>query len=551
MLVRAVAAALEGALSGARLRAFYLDHGARTVTLFFREACLTFRLHPSRGDVVVESPRDPAPDARPLPALFRGATVRPDDRVLRLHFRRVRGRPARIDMVVELMTNQWNAFFVEAESGIIRHALWSRDAGQRSLRSGSPYVPPPASERAGAEGPVEIGRWTESLDGLEGAELRKALVRRFAYTSSLNAEGILRTSVPADPARADEPGSSPDLRAAHAFWSVVREGVLQRPHLLEAPHGAQPYPVELPNRPGAPTDSLLAAFDAAARRLDAESARPATSIPSDILGALEGALGRARRRVAELRRQLDRTPDPEALRAAGDLLLARIHQVPPGAARVQVEGFDGEVVDLNLDPSRTTAQNAEALYERAARSRRARERIPGLLAEAEGPVRELEALLDRALSGQASVQEIERALPARTARDAKGAPGPTLPYRVYRSSGGIEIRVGRGARWNDDLTFRHSAPDDVWLHARHASGAHVVLRWKGEGNPPARDLQEAAILAAVHSRARTSGSVPVDWTRRKYVRKPRKAPPGSVTVERVKTVFVTPDTELAARLAED
>ena len=109
--------------------------------------------------------------------------------------------------------------------------------------------------------------------------------------------------------------------------------------------------------------------------------------------------------------------------------------------------------------------------------------------------------------------------------------------------------MGRGARGNDDLTFRHSSPGDVWLHAREAAGAHVVLRWTGPGNPPARDLEEAAILAALHSKGRTSGSVPVDWTFRRHVRKPRKAPPGRVVPERVRTLCVEPDPEVAERLA--
>ena len=125
-----------------------------------------------------------------------------------------------------------------------------------------------------------------------------------------------------------------------------------------------------------------------------------------------------------------------------------------------------------------------------------------------------------------------------------------LPYRVYRTSGGLEVRVGRGSTANDDLTFRHSRPDDVWLHARDSAGAHVILRWEGQGAPPARDLQEAAVLAALHSKARTSGSVPVDWTLRKHVRKPRKSPPGSVVPDRVKTVFVEPNPTLPDRLRE-
>ena len=78
-----------------------------------------------------------------------------------------------------------------------------------------------------------------------------------------------------------------------------------------------------------------------------------------------------------------------------------------------------------------------------------------------------------------------------------------------------------------------------------------MLRWHGEENPPAQDLAEAAVLAALHSRARGSGSVPVDWTRRKYVRKPRKAPAGTVTVERARTLFVEPDPAVAERLREE
>jgi predicted ribosome quality control (RQC) complex YloA/Tae2 family protein len=43
----------------------------------------------------------------------------------------------------------------------------------------------------------------------------------------------------------------------------------------------------------------------------------------------------------------------------------------------------------------------------------------------------------------------------------------------------------------------------------------------------------------------------VDWTRRKYVRKPRKAPPGTVIPERIKTLFVEPDPELPKRLERE
>jgi predicted ribosome quality control (RQC) complex YloA/Tae2 family protein len=110
--------------------------------------------------------------------------------------------------------------------------------------------------------------------------------------------------------------------------------------------------------------------------------------------------------------------------------------------------------------------------------------------------------------------------------------------------------VVRGAASNDTLTFRESSPRDVWLHARDAAGAHVVLRWTNDDPPPARDLEEAAVLAAWHSKSRGAGLVPVDWTRRKYVRKARGGAPGLVLVSRAETIFVTPDERVERRLRD-
>jgi predicted ribosome quality control (RQC) complex YloA/Tae2 family protein len=76
----------------------------------------------------------------------------------------------------------------------------------------------------------------------------------------------------------------------------------------------------------------------------------------------------------------------------------------------------------------------------------------------------------------------------------------------------------------------------------------VILRWDRDERPPARDLLEAAVLAALHSGARGAAIVPVVWTRRKHVRKPRKAAPGTVVPDRVETLLVEPDPGLASRL---
>jgi predicted ribosome quality control (RQC) complex YloA/Tae2 family protein len=57
---------------------------------------------------------------------------------------------------------------------------------------------------------------------------------------------------------------------------------------------------------------------------------------------------------------------------------------------------------------------------------------------------------------------------------------------------------------------------------------------------PRTVLEKAAALAALHSKARHSGLVPVVWTERRYVRKPRKAAPGTAVCLREKSLFVEP-----------
>ncbi|HUF31425.1 MAG TPA: NFACT RNA binding domain-containing protein, partial [Gemmatimonadaceae bacterium] len=180
----------------------------------------------------------------------------------------------------------------------------------------------------------------------------------------------------------------------------------------------------------------------------------------------------------------------------------------------------------------TPASVAERLYARARAMDRARATLPARIAELQART-EREPVVQR--HGSTAGAEPEE---------------PRQPYKRYTSRGGLEIRVGKSAADNDALTFHASSPDDVWLHARGASGSHVVLRWTQEGAPPAADLEEAALLAAWHSRARGSAVVPVDWTRRRYVRKARRSAPGSVVVSRAETVFARP-TAAAVRAIRD
>ncbi len=543
LLARALARELEDRLERARLRAIRLDARTRDAILFFRECTLLWRLHPDRGWLSLREPVDPEPTDLTLRARVRRVWTPPDERIVILELIGERAGTGGHEVIVELLGNRLNAVVTEGRERVARHVLATRE-GKRVTRVGHPYRLPEPTRRTGVDGELPVERWVERLEVVPPPDRARELTRTVAWVSPLNAPTFLGEGASGDDRTV--------LVEGHVRWREVVEQEDGSPVLLETERGLQPYPFPLAGIRGEPASSLLDTFEAVARAEESEGTPPpALGVSPALLERAERAVAQAERRVVRLRAQLDGREDPKALRALGDLILACYASIPPGASMVKLTDFTGSERSVELDPGKAANENAETYYDRASRSERAAQRLPGLIAKAEEEAARLRALLQEARSGEAEADEVRAGLPELPPAQHRGGDAPLLPYRSFRSSGGLEIRVGRGAKQNDDLTFRHSAPNDVWLHARHAAGAHVILRWSSDGNPPARDLAEAGTLAALHSKARTSSTVPVDWTRRKYVRKPRRSAPGTVVPDRVSTIFVRPDPALAERLDAD
>jgi predicted ribosome quality control (RQC) complex YloA/Tae2 family protein len=546
LLVRALSGELREALQGRQAHPQPVFDAELSCTLPLDGGqALRMDLHPRRGWIRIV-PDDGSADVREdldLSARIARVTAPADERMLRIDLHEGgRFRGGRRSLIVELHTNQWNVLLVDAEDRRIVSALRTRDAGGRSLRPGAVYRPPDPAKRTLPDRPRDelLGAWMSRLGPLPPVERARELVRRFAYTSPVNAASLLG---PAGTWKDEDA-----LAAAFERWWELADGDPEDAFLLLTRQGPQPYPVALDGVSYQPMDSLLAAMEAAAVAAPAETA--AEDAAGELLNRARRKLAGAERRIGSLTTELARVGEADRLRAQGDLLLAHLDWVEPGTSSVVLPDFDGGETEVSLDPALRPHENAERLYDEARRRARSEARVPELLEAAEKD-------RDRWIEGIAALERgevpawVEGALTRADQKEKRAKSQPAeqrLPYRLYRTSGGLEVRVGRTSRDNDRLTFAHCLPADVWLHARSVPGSHVVLRWTGEGAPPARDLEEAATLAAIYSKARTSGTVAVDWTRRKYVRKPRGAPPGRVTLLHAKTVFVEPDAALEERL---
>jgi len=113
------------------------------------------------------------------------------------------------------------------------------------------------------------------------------------------------------------------------------------------------------------------------------------------------------------------------------------------------------------------------------------------------------------------------------------------PYKEYIRDG-WRIWVGRSARDNDELTFKHAAKADIWLHARHSTGSHVIIKLDGKKEVPKHIIEYAAALAARFSDEKHSSLVSVAYTQKKYVTKRKGMPPGMVHFQYDKDVMVKP-----------
>jgi len=317
--------------------------------------------------------------------------------------------------------------------------------------------------------------------------------------------------------------------------------------------------------PGAPPPDPVVVLQALAAWAERQrERRSASDLRATALRALKTTGAKAARARAALSADRAQLGDPADLRRRGSALLAHLAQVPRGAAAVEVPDpcGDGPPLVIALDPVRPPAANAEAYFQAARRAERARDRLAAREQEIAANAEKIAEAAERVaavpdqgilslvaeLAGAGLVPPDLAAARAGAGKPAPAAPAVRLPYRAYSLGGGWEIRVGRSDADNDATHHELAHPRDLWLHAHGASGSHVILR-RIDGThsvPPAAIVAKAAAAAAHFSAARHSHLVPVIVTEKRYVRRPRRSPPGTAVCLREKTVMVEPHKPAAA-----
>lgn len=265
-----------------------------------------------------------------------------------------------------------------------------------------------------------------------------------------------------------------------------------------------------------------------------------------ILQAIKKEIKKLTRRVEKIEKDLEEAVDFEKFQKLGELLKINYDKLSKGMNEIILEDIlspDLNQIRITLDSKLSPVNNIERYFKKY---RKGREGLDILK-------RRLEISKQEKLNLENIYSELENNFENATNYykfDVAGLLPKTastseiivrLPYRKYILSTGLTIFVGKDGADNDRTTFEFAKPYELWFHTAQCAGSHVVIKYPNKSFEPSKsEIAETAAIAAWFSKARKDTAVPVNYTQRKYVRKPRKAKPGLVTVDRVKSVMVEP-----------
>ena len=493
-------------------------------------------------------------------ALLRGATIDdvqavPNDRVLcvSLSSRSAFGVPSPSRIIFELQPRKANAFVLRGDDAngwtiVAAAKQFAASAKAREVRIGLPYeLPPPKNSH------LDRAQFIVAAGELGGADPQR-LARLLGEhdpdcTPALAREAVFLAT--------NAGGGTPSARGVLDAWSKLEREVEDalRGHdviFVAHPPGRPavvhlvPLSWALSGEPGGvPALPQLRSTlnEICAEALDAQRVPPAGPLEKTLARKLATMLERNATETARLQSARRTARDADGLRAAGDAIYAHLTEIVAGAEAFAVPGGER----IALDPARTPKENAADYFRRHKKARSGLPRIESRLRELRAS-REHWEQLHWELERSHTLAPAERAMVLAEVAEATGArraPGRTKaarpsPERRVELSGGATATIGRSPKDNERLTFTVAGPNDYWFHVRGVPGAHVIVKSGGQPLSQAQ-IEEAAALAAAHSKASGSVGVEVDYTQRKHVRRQVGGRPGLVWYTDFKTVRVKPD----------
>lgn len=438
----------------------------------------------------------------------------------------------------ELMGKYSN--IILTEKGIVLGALKTTallDESHRVLLAGARYeYPAPQDKISPFDGAgmraMEENFYASRPDGYENEDLARLLFERVAGLALPTAREIVFRA----------------MRAKMPLWAFLGEFCESAPcePCLKKENGVPTDFFAFPVPGGERMPSLCKAED------EFYSYRENKKSFDDTKRRLESAAKtikkKAAKRLQETLERLKEAEKAEENRVKGELLTANLYQMEKGMRHIELENWydpDCKRIKIALDPLLSPAKNAQKYFKAYNKQKRAKEVLVPMQKTEEAEIDYADSVLAAigAADNATDFKEIEKelieagALRAPKARAGNKKKEEGAPFREYEHNG-MKILLGRNNLQNDKL-LKLASSDDIWLHTQKYHSSHAIIFTEGR---QVRDetLLYAAELCAYYSDGRGGDKIPVDYCKRKFVKKPSKSKAGFVVYTDYKTLLVTP-----------
>ena len=469
------------------------------------------------------------------------------------------GQPGHRALVLEAMGRRSNLILLDGENRVIdcMRRVDAEMSAARQVLPGLFYEPPASTGRLPFLEETEEGLAEKLAQVNPEIQLDRFLLDAYFGISPLMARELSFRACGETDGRLcnlDEAGRSRFQDTFFAFANCVKENrftpiVLKRegvPFEFSALPVHQ-YGLAAETETFESFSALLDSFYEAKERQERVRQRGA-----DLIRTATTARDRVRRKLALQEKDYAATQERDALRLSGDLITANLYRMERGQSKLVCQNYYDEdlaEVTIPLDPLLTPQQNAAKYYKEYNKAKTAEEVLTQQIEQGTAELDYLESVL-AALSEAENERDLAQlreeltqsgVLSAKQTRNKKlrGKPAQAKPFH-YRTSDGFDVFAGKNNLQNDLLTLKTAFKSDIWFHTQKIHGSHVILVTDGR-EPTDEAMTEAAMIAAYHSRGRSSSLVPVDYTPVRQVKKPAGAKPGMVIYHVYQTAYVTPN----------
>jgi predicted ribosome quality control (RQC) complex YloA/Tae2 family protein len=541
---------------------YTLALGLRTLD---KRGWIAISWHPQAARIVLTDPPPRTPDTFTLSQQLRSVLgglamtemeiVSPWERLVRLSFATRPGATAMYYLYVEPIGKYSNLTLTDADNVIITtaHQVNNKQSSVRTIETGRPYEVPPSLTDPMPSLEESIELWIERVS-LIPDKLNQRLVRSYRGLSTILMNEMI-VAAGLDPFQTTDTLDRSDWEKLFEYWQIwLRtltqvEGYQFHPHLTNNGFSVMGWG-DL-DTPVATVNQAIETYYT--RILDREAF---TQLKHQLTQKLSTILAKLRLKANTFKTKLAESTGADEYRTNADLLMAHLQDWQPGMKQIILNDFEtGEPVKIKLEPEKNAIQNAQFLYKRHQKLKRAKLAVDPLLAEVQAQIDYLEQVEESILQTEEdstnNVREMLQTLleikeelvntgyfptPDRL---AKAELAETKP-RSLKTPSGFELLIGRNNRQNDLLTFKTATEYDLWFHAQEIAGSHGLLRITPGAVAQEEDLQFTANAVAYYSRARQSQAVPVVYTETKHVYKPKGAKPGMVIYKHEQIVWGHP-----------